>query len=115
MTVEAADLAIELRLSVDGQDLDDAQTTVLNRLVAVAHALVSAYADSAPDDVKAEAAIRIGAYLYDVAPGASNAPTNALLHSGAQALLSPWRVQRGWAIGGSEPEDLQRMTNSGIP
>ena len=107
MAVSTADLAVELRLSVDGQDLDDAQTTVLTRLVAVANAIVSAYADSAPDDVKAEASIRVGAYLYDVAPGAVNAPTNAMLYSGAEALLSPWRVQRAWIIGGSEPEDLE--------
>ena len=35
MAITVADLAIELRLSVDGLDLDDAQTTVLNRLVIV--------------------------------------------------------------------------------
>ena len=106
MAVTTADLAVELRLSVDGMDLDQAQEDVLERLRSVATRLVDTYANAAPDHIKDEAAIRVAGYLYDVAPGAINAPTNAMLYSGAEALLSPWRVQRAWIIGGSEPEDL---------
>ena len=105
--VTAADLAIELRISVDGDDLDDAQTAVMTRLVSVATALVDSYAGDAPDAIQEEAIIRVGAFLYDVVPGSSNAPQNAMVSSGAQALLSPWRVQRGWIIGGDEPETIE--------
>ena len=105
MAITASDLAIELRLSVDGEDLDDAQTTVLERLVSVANSIVGRYASSAPDDVKDEAAIRIGAYLYDV-PAGKGMATSALANSGAQSLLAMWRVQRGWSIGGDAPKDL---------
>ena len=106
MAVTTADIAIELRLSVDGTDLDTAQTTVLERLVSVAQALTDKYAEDAPDDVKDESVIRTAAYLFDVPAGSANAPQNAFVYSGAQSLLSPWRVQRAWTIGGDEPEDL---------
>ena len=107
MAVTASDLAIELRLSVDGEDdLEEAQTTVLERLISVADSLVTAYASSAPDDVKDEATIRCAAYLFDVPAGSANAPQNAMMYCGAHSLLSPWRVQRAWILGGSEPEDL---------
>lgn len=105
MAITAQDLAIELRLSVDGEDLDDAQTTVLTRLVSVANSLVEAYASGAPDDVKDEAAIRCAAYLFDT-PASRPMATSALQSSGAQSLLAFWRVQRGWAIGGDAPKDL---------
>ena len=104
--ITAADLAVELRLSVDGTDLDTAQETVLNRLVNVAQALADKYADGAPDDVKDESVIRTAAYLFDVPAGSANAPQNAFVYSGAQSLLSPWRVQRAWVLGGNEPENL---------
>ena len=106
MAIEVKDLSIELRLSVDGDDLDAAQTAVLTRLLNVGTELVDAYADGAPDSVKDEAIIRVCAYLYDVAPAMSTAPTNPLMYSGAQSLLSLWRPQRAHVLGGDDPENL---------
>ena len=40
MDIAVSDLAIALRLSATGDDLDDAQTAVLTRLIGVATALV---------------------------------------------------------------------------
>ena len=57
MAIEVKDLAIELRISVDGDDLDAAQTAVLTRLKAVGESLVEGYADDAPDSVRDEAVI----------------------------------------------------------
>ena len=106
MAITVADLAIELRLSVDGDDLDAAQTAVLTRLKNVGTELVDAYADGAPASVRDEAVIRVCAYLYDFAPGMATAPTNPLMLSGAQCLLSLWRPQRAHVLGGDDPEDL---------
>ena len=107
MAIEVADLAIELRISVDGDDLDAAQTAVLTRLKAVGESLVEGYADGAPASIKDEAIIRVCAYLYDVAPAMSTGSTNAMMYSGAQSLLSLWRPQRAHVLGGDNPEDLE--------
>ena len=106
MAITVADLAIELRLSVDG-DLDAAQTAVLTRLKAVGESLVEGYADDAPDSVRDEAVIRVCAYLYDFSPGMATAPVNAMMYSGAQSLLSLWRPQRAHVLGGDDPVDLE--------
>ena len=98
MAITVSDLAIALRLSTDGLDLDAAQTGVLERLAGVASALVESYAPSAPDSIKDESAIRVASYLYDVAPDAANAPQSAFVHSGAQSLLSFWREQRATPV-----------------
>ena len=99
MPVTAQDIAIALRLSTDGLDLDAAQTAQLERLAGVASALVESYAPNAPSSIKDEASIRIASYLFDVAPDAAYAPQNAFAHSGAMALLSFWREQRATPIG----------------
>ena len=100
MAVTAQDIAIALRIVTSStDDLDDAISEQLTRLASVASALVSAYAPNAPDEIKDEAAIRIASYLFDVSPGAVNAPQNAFVHSGAQSLLSFWREQRATPIG----------------
>ena len=81
------------------------------RLLAVATELVTRYAPDAPDAVAIEAAIRTTGWLAEQPSAAitsetegdirtSYAPTmlSALRHSGAMALLSPWKVRRGGAI-----------------
>ena len=82
------------------------------RLLAVATALVERYGADAPDEVDDEATIRVVGYLHDQ-PRASiraesvgslsvdYAPSRqgALRHSGAMALLSPFKVRRAGAIG----------------
>ena len=85
--------------------------TTATRLLAVAAALVNRYAPDAPDAVANEAAIRAAGWLAEQ-PSASitsetegdirtsYAPTmlSALRHSGAMALLSPWKVRRAGVI-----------------
>ena len=97
--ITVQDLATALRLITSDDDaLDDVQTAQLDRLAGVASALVTAYAPEAPQAIQDESAIRVAAYLFDVAPDAANAPQNAFVHSGAQALLSFWRTQRATPI-----------------
>lgn len=92
MALNVNDLAIELRLLADPQDqLPTAQQRVLTRLLSVATSIVQRYAPDAPPDVCDEAEVRIAGYLYDRPPEAATRGTSALLHSGAQSLLAPWR------------------------
>ena len=80
------------------------------RLLAVATALVERYALEAPDAISNEAVIRTAGWLSEQPAAAirsetegdistSYAPTHtsALRHSGAMALLSPWKVRRAGA------------------
>ena len=96
---------IELR-RVTGIDTEQAP-----RLLAVATALVERYVDSCPSEIANEAVILTAAYIWE-SPAASvrseavgdistaYAPTlkSALRHSGAMALLSPWKIRRAGAI-----------------
>ena len=91
-----------------GED-DDATT---QRLGETAAALVERYAPAAPDPIKCEAVIRCAGWLAEQPAAAvrsesigdistSFAPSmqSALRHSGSMALLSPWKIRRGGAIG----------------
>ena len=82
------------------------------RLLPVAVALVERFAPGAPQAIKNEATVRCAAWLNQlptalakIAVGSIDlefqrpAVRGALLHSGAQALLSPWKVRRAGAIG----------------
>ena len=82
-----------------------------DRLHPVAVALVERYAPDAPEAIQNEAAIRCAGWLADTpAPSLQSeqygdvavtwAPgqLSALRHSGAMALLSPWKVRRAGAI-----------------
>ncbi|MDE0052600.1 MAG: hypothetical protein OXO52_22690 [Rhodospirillales bacterium] len=89
--------------------MDDSR---LDRLGSTAAALVERYAPNAPQPVKNEATIRCAGWLHEQ-PGASirservgdidtayaTGSLSALRHSGAMALLSPWKVRRAGAIG----------------
>ena len=83
----------------------------LDRLGSVAAALVERLAPDAPDAIKNEATIRTAGYLReqpaaavrsesvgDIRTSFAPAHTSALRHSGAMALLSPWKVRRAGAI-----------------
>ena len=87
-------------------------STTATRLLAVAAALVNRYAPAAPTAIANEAVIRTAGWLAEQ-PSAvdhqsesegdirtSYAPTmqSALRHSGAMALLSPWKIRRGGPI-----------------
>ena len=82
------------------------------RLLPVASALVERYAPDAPEVVLNEAVIRCAGWLNEQPAAAvrsesigdvetAYAPSmhSALRHSGAMALLSPWKVRRAGAIG----------------
>ena len=101
MTITATELAQAVGV--------DAETAT--RLMSVASALVTRYAPAAPTAIANEAVIRTAGWLAEQ-PSASitsesegdirtsYAPTmqSALRHSGAMALLSPWKIRRGGAI-----------------
>ena len=86
-------------------------STTATRLLAVATALVERYADGAPDAIANEAVIRCAGWLAeqpsaairsetegDISTSYASTHMSALRHSGAMALLSPWKVRRAGAI-----------------
>ena len=86
--------------------------TTATRLLAVATAIVARFSNDAPDAVANEAVIRCAGWLAgqpavsiraevegDVTTSYAPSMTSALRHSGAMALLSPWKVRRAGAIG----------------
>ena len=95
-------------LESSGLDLDDAETL---RLIEVGSALVERYAPLAPEAVKNEAIVRVAGYLQESPPAPIRSERtgeiqtsyfrdslSALRHSGAMAILSPWKIRRAGAI-----------------
>lgn len=91
-----------------GED-DDATA---QRLGSVAAELVEREAPGAPQAIKNEATIRAAGWMHeqpaaavrsetvgDISTSYAATHTSALRHSGATALLSPWKVRRAGAIG----------------
>ena len=83
----------------------------LDRLGAAAAALVERHAPAAPQPIKNEATIRCAGWLAqqpaasvrsesvgDIRTSYAAAHISALRHSGAMALLSPWKIRRAGAI-----------------
>ena len=82
---------------------------VAARLGPTAAALVERYASGGPTAIKDEAVIRAAGWLNGNKPGLRkigagvidieySGEQSALRHSGAMALLSPWKVRRAGAI-----------------
>ncbi len=82
------------------------------RVHGVAVALVERYAPEAPEAVQNEAVIRCAGWLHGQPAAGIRSETagpmtvdyassmvSALRHSGAMALLSPWKVRRAGTIG----------------
>ncbi len=101
MAVSPADLALEIGVAQARAEA----------LLMVTTALVDRFAPDAPQPIKDEALIRTAGYLAeqpraairsesigDVATAFTPSNTSALRHSGAMALLSPWKVRRAGAI-----------------
>ena len=101
VTLTSAELA-------EAVGVDSATAT---RLLAVVSALVQRFADGAPAEISNEAVIRTTGWLAEQPSAAitsetegdirtSYVPTmqSALRHSGAMALLSPWKIRRAGAI-----------------
>ena len=96
VSLSAVDLAVELRASDGASDLVEPQLRIFTRLLATVTRLVEDYAPMAPENVQNEAAIRVGAWLYDSTPGRSQA--DAMDASGARAMLSSYRILRATPI-----------------
>ena len=95
LTLTTAELAAAIRLTADAAvPPPEPQLTILHRQLRVAESEIDGYAFAAPDDTKAEAAIRMIGYLYDAPNTAlNNAPqANPFRLSGAMALLHRWHV-----------------------
>ena len=101
LTLSAPELAAAIH--------SDASTAA--RLLPVVEAMVERHAPNAPQAIRNEAAIRAAGWLHgqpmanirerSAGPlSASYTPSmqSALRHSGAMALLSPWKIRRGGAI-----------------
>ena len=86
--------------------------TQASRLLSVASAIATNYASAAPDAILDESVLRIAGWLYQQPMGSikseaagplriayNSEQKSALRHSGAQALLSPYKVRRASAIG----------------
>ena len=104
---EVAAALVEIRAFVETALSD----TALKRLGAVGAALVERYAPMAPQAIRDEAVIRCLGWLASrphdsrlsqdavgVQTSWSPGQLSALRHSGAMALLSPWKVRRAGAI-----------------
>ena len=102
VTLTAAALATAIRQPAD----------VAARLLTVATEQVERYAPTAPEATQNEAVIRVSGYLAQQPSDARRSTTvggvssswaathtSALRHSGAMALLSPWKIRRAGAIG----------------
>ena len=97
MALTAAALAVDLRLIVDESeyaDLPAGQRQIVARVLDTAGALVGDYAPDAPAVIATEATVRCAGYLYDVSPDMPRMVHSPLRHSGAAALLSPYKVRR---------------------
>ena len=95
MAVTLAQLAAALRLGDGVTAPEEPVLGILTRVKAAAEALVEKQAPSAPDDIKDEATIRIGAFLYDMPTAAErDRYAFAFRSSGAAGLLAPWVSKR---------------------
>ncbi len=101
MAVSPADLALEIGVAQARAEA----------LLMVTTALVDRFAPDAPEPIKDEALIRCAGYLAeqpraalrsdsvgDITTSFTPSSTSALRHSGAMALLSPWKIRRGGTV-----------------
>ena len=97
--------AVELRAVLGA---DEALQARVDSIYAAANARIKSYARTAPTEIKNEALVLFSAWLYQAtAQSRSVFPTDgegppvnvsrAFLLSGAQGLLTPWRVPRAGA------------------
>ena len=90
VTLTAAALAEAIRVGASPDE-----TAQVERLLAVATALVVRHAPDAPGAIHGEAAIRVAGYLFDMPQAARGAGyADVLRNAGALALLLPWRAHR---------------------
>ena len=93
MAVTVEELAVGLRLSIDGADLPAPQVAVLSRLLGVGEAHVDLLIPDAPDAIRDECVVRLASYLYNQPEGRRDSHSNSWVNSGAGSLAVRWRVQ----------------------
>ena len=94
VTLTAAALAQALRLGDTPEETAEA-----TRLLQYATEAVTKHAPAAPDAVHDEAAIRLAGYLFDQpTAGRGTGYADALRHSGARAILLPYRFHRAGSV-----------------
>ena len=92
-------------------ETDSSTDSALQRMLYTASGLVERYASTAPDSAKDEAVVRTVGWLANQPAFSLKGSTavgvrrsydtmqlSALRHSGAMALLSPWKVRRAGVI-----------------
>ena len=90
MALTTADFLRALRLTAGDVDA----TAEAERLAATSETMVNQYAPDAPEAILDEARLRVAGYLYDAPPDGGRTVRSPLLHSGAAALLAPYRKHR---------------------
>ena len=102
MAVTVQQLWVALNLGDENTSLDAATTTRLTEILAASQARVErASASNTPPEIIDEAVVRMSGYLNDRPhwSESGNGQASAYLHSGAAALLAPWRKKRALHIG----------------
>ena len=95
VTLTLTELAASMRLGDGVEAPTPPLDGILTRLLAVAIATVERLAPDAPDDIQAEAVIRMAAYAYDSPTAGRNTGFASAWHnSGASAMCVPWIVRR---------------------
>ena len=104
LTITVSEVAVAVRVATDPlSGPDEPYLTEIVRQLAVADAMITGYADDAPDAVKNEAAARIVGYLLE-APAVNpsrnvSTPEGVFRNSGAKALLAGWHNLVSEAVG----------------
>ena len=82
-----------------------AETAEATRLLAYVYQAIQREAPDAPAVISNEAAIRLGAYLYDQpTTSQGDLAANALRFSGAKAILLPYRSHRAGNVSDDDPD-----------
>ena len=100
VTLTVDDLALALRLSDGVTALDAPTAAIVGRLLGASSAMVMEYAEAAPDIVHDEAAIRASGWLFDNDGARNRRFSDVLAFSGAQSILSMFRISRALSLDG---------------
>ena len=107
--VTAAEVVDATGIAYSGRKVSPADRLVeVTRLLSVAQSIIERYGgDGVPEAVSNEAIIRLVGYFLEARFGAfassqtkipPQAHAAAFRNSGAQSLISPWKVRRGGAV-----------------
>ena len=115
LTLTQAELSAALRLGDSPEETAESARLLTYVTEAISRHLGDAYA-TAPDAIVEEAAIRLGAYLFD-APNAGRGLTyaNAGRNSGAWTILLPFRVHRAGSTGEAVAAAQEAVGSPGNP